>query len=130
MYMTSVAALPTCRQWSGASPLLRASSLASMSMPRHGPRAAAGSGKGLARVWRGTAGVCLQQWLLQHRHGGGVGLGEDADLWEGGWAGEPVREGERYGVEGVIGVMGRGGGLVGGRRRRAGGEAWGGGGHD
>eukprot|EP00964_Phaeocystis_antarctica_P113543 scaffold77562_cov63-Phaeocystis_antarctica.AAC.1 len=39
-----------------------------------------GSGKGLARVWRGTAGVCLQQWLLQHRHGGGVGLGEDADL--------------------------------------------------
>ena len=49
---------------------------------------------GLAWVWQRTAGGCLEQRLLQHRHGSGVGLGEDADLWVGGWAGEPVREGE------------------------------------
>ena len=45
-------------------------------------------GTGRPRAWRARAGACLEQRLPQHRHGGGVGLGEDADLCAGGRAGE------------------------------------------
>jgi hypothetical protein len=114
VHMASVTAVSACRQRSGAPPLRARPATA-----QGGCGVWHGYGMGRAGVWQRTAGVYLEQWLLQHRHGGGVGLGEDADLWVGGWAGGPVREGEKSGVESgqgswgaVEGEWGRGGGGV------------------
>ena len=115
--------LATARHWSGAS--LEGGHLASMGIPRGHtawayrvgmPRYGAGRlrgmrgvrGTGAPRVGQARAAARLEQGLLQHRHGGGVGLGEDADLCAGGRAGGRVSE--ESGEESGTGVVGRGGG--------------------